>query len=81
MVESGHPDYKEGDLMWGVVGWEEYSVVTPIPDMHFKIQNTDVLLSYYTGLLGMFSRPCSCFLVVSEKSSLLVQTLGLRQRS
>ncbi|CAF1781902.1 hypothetical protein HID58_088929 [Brassica napus] len=53
VIESGHPDYKEGDLMWGVVGWEEYSVVTPIPDMHFKIQHTDVPLSYYTGLLGM----------------------------
>ncbi|KAL0735704.1 hypothetical protein Bca4012_011914 [Brassica carinata] len=53
VIESGRPDYKEGDLMWGIVGWEEYSVVTPIPDMHFKIDHTDVPLSYYTGLLGM----------------------------
>ena len=72
MIESGHPDYKQGDMLWGIVGWEEYSVVTPIPDMHFKIQHTDVPLSYYTGLLGMLSRPCSWFcarnhLVVSEK--------------
>lgn len=53
VIESGHPDYKKGDLLWGIVGWEEYSVVTPIPDMHFKIHDTDVPLSYYTGLLGM----------------------------
>lgn len=51
MIESGHPDYKQGDMLWGIVGWEEYSVVTP--EMHFKIHDTDVPLSYYTGLLGM----------------------------
>lgn len=59
MIESGHPGYKQGDLLWGIVGWEEYSVVTP--EMHFKIHDTDVPLSYYTGLLGMLSLPCSCF--------------------
>lgn len=53
MVDSGHPDYKEGDLLWGAVGWEEYSVITPIPNLHFKIHHTDVPLSHYTGLLGM----------------------------
>ncbi|CAN6806126.1 unnamed protein product [Brassica oleracea] len=51
VIESGHPDYKQGDMLWGIVGWEEYSVVTP--EMHFKIHDTDVPLSYYTGLLGM----------------------------
>jgi 2-alkenal reductase len=53
VIESGHPDYKKGDLLWGIVGWEEYSVITPMAHMHFKIQHTDVPLSYYTGLLGM----------------------------
>lgn len=52
-MDSGHPDYKEGDLIWGAVGWEEYSVITPIPNLHFKIHHTDFPLSYYTGLLGM----------------------------
>lgn len=55
VIDSGHPDYKKGDLLWGVVGWEEYSVITP-DFSHFKIQHTDVPLSYYTGLLGMLSR-------------------------
>ncbi|CAE6105503.1 unnamed protein product [Arabidopsis arenosa] len=53
VIESGHPDYQKGDLLWGIVGWEEYSVITPTPQVHFKIQHTDVPLSYYTGLLGM----------------------------
>jgi len=60
VIESGHPDYKKGDLLWGIVGWEEYSVITPMTHMHFKIQHTDIPLSYYTGLLGMLiniSRP------------------------
>ncbi|CAH8316850.1 unnamed protein product [Eruca vesicaria subsp. sativa] len=52
VMDSGHPDYKEGDLLWGAVGWEEYSVITPIPNLHFKIHHTDVPLSHYTGLLG-----------------------------
>ncbi|KAG2305041.1 hypothetical protein Bca52824_033692 [Brassica carinata] len=53
VMDSGHPAYKEGDLLWGAVGWEEYSAITPIPNLHFKIHQTDVPLSHYTGLLGM----------------------------
>ncbi|CAA7051551.1 unnamed protein product [Microthlaspi erraticum] len=53
VMDSGHQDYKEGDLIWGAVGWEEYSVITPIPNLHFKIHHKDFPLSYYTGLLGM----------------------------
>ncbi|KAJ1399395.1 Polyketide synthase, enoylreductase domain [Sesbania bispinosa] len=50
--ESGHPDYKEGDLVWGFTKWEEYSLV-PSAQILFKIEHTDVPLSYYTGILGM----------------------------
>ncbi|XP_024008135.1 NADPH-dependent oxidoreductase 2-alkenal reductase isoform X3 [Eutrema salsugineum] len=53
VIDSGHPDYKKGDLLWGLVGWEEYTVITLTPYSHFKIHHTDVPLSYYTGLLGM----------------------------
>lgn len=52
-IDSGHPNYKTGDLLWGRVGWEEYSVITPTPSSHFKIHHTDVPLSFYTGLLGI----------------------------
>ncbi|XP_021800366.1 2-alkenal reductase (NADP(+)-dependent)-like [Prunus avium] len=52
VLDSGHPEFKEGDLVWGTTGWEEYSLITE-PEHFFKIHHTDVPLSYYTGLLGM----------------------------
>ncbi|KAJ6908795.1 hypothetical protein NC651_019003 [Populus alba x Populus x berolinensis] len=53
VVDSGHPDFKKGDLVWGRrVGWEEYSLVTT-PECLTKILHIDVPLSYYTGILGM----------------------------
>lgn len=54
VLESGNPDYKEGDLVWGFSKWEEYSLV-PSTQILFKIEHTDVPLSYYTGILGMYS--------------------------
>ncbi|XP_077225305.1 2-alkenal reductase (NADP(+)-dependent)-like [Tasmannia lanceolata] len=57
VIDSGHPDFKKGDLVWGVTGWEEYSLLTltdgDILATLIKIKYTDVPLSYYTGLLGM----------------------------
>uniref|UniRef100_A0A2N9GZ42 Enoyl reductase (ER) domain-containing protein n=1 Tax=Fagus sylvatica TaxID=28930 RepID=A0A2N9GZ42_FAGSY len=52
VLDSGHPNFKKGDLIWGTTGWEEYSVITGLEGF-FKIQHTDVPLSYYTGILGM----------------------------
>ncbi|XP_044500523.1 2-alkenal reductase (NADP(+)-dependent)-like [Mangifera indica] len=52
VVDSGNPEFKKGDLVWGTVGWEEYSVIKN-PQSLFKIRHTDVPLSYYTGILGM----------------------------
>ncbi|KAF3967955.1 hypothetical protein CMV_008106 [Castanea mollissima] len=52
VLDSGHPNFKKGDLIWGTTGWEEYSVITELEGL-FKIQHTDVPLSYYTGILGM----------------------------
>ncbi|XP_059443490.1 2-alkenal reductase (NADP(+)-dependent)-like [Corylus avellana] len=52
VLDSGHPDFKKGDLVWGITGWEEYSLITATESL-FKIHNTDVPLSYYTGILGM----------------------------
>ncbi|XP_058008351.1 2-alkenal reductase (NADP(+)-dependent) [Hevea brasiliensis] len=50
--DSGHPDMKKGDLVWGLTNWEEYSLIIA-PESFFKVFHTDVPLSYYTGLLGM----------------------------
>ncbi|XP_059447509.1 2-alkenal reductase (NADP(+)-dependent)-like [Corylus avellana] len=52
VLDSAHPKFKQGDLVWGVTGWEEYSLITQT-DYLFKIEHTDVPLSYYTGILGM----------------------------
>ena len=57
VVESAHPEYKKGDLLWGTTGWEEYSVITITePQQLFKIHHTSthVPLSYYTGILGTY---------------------------
>ncbi|PON50580.1 Alcohol dehydrogenase superfamily, zinc-type [Trema orientale] len=52
VLASGHPDFREGDLVWGITTWEEYSLITRTESL-FKIHHTDVPLSYYTGILGM----------------------------
>ncbi|XP_022891576.1 2-alkenal reductase (NADP(+)-dependent)-like [Olea europaea var. sylvestris] len=52
VVDSAHLNFKVGDLVWGMTGWEEYSLIKA-PETLFKIQHTDVPLSYYTGILGM----------------------------
>ncbi|KAL4193791.1 hypothetical protein AMTRI_Chr06g178670 [Amborella trichopoda] len=52
VLESGHPNFKKGDLVWGVTGWEEYSLIS-MTEYLMKITNTDVPLTYYNGLLGM----------------------------
>ncbi|KAL8482701.1 hypothetical protein ACS0TY_025659 [Phlomoides rotata] len=52
IVDSSNPDFKEGDLVWGMTGWEEYSLIKSTVGL-FKIEHTDVPLSYYTGILGM----------------------------
>ena len=54
VLDSGHPNFKKGDLIWGTTGWEEYSLITELEGF-FKIQHTDVPLSYYTGILGELS--------------------------
>lgn len=51
VLDSGHPDFKKGDLVWGITGWEEYSLIESNERL-FKIEHTDVPLSYYTGILG-----------------------------
>lgn len=54
VIDSGNPDFKIGDLVWGMTGWEEYSFITATKSL-FNIGHTDVPLSYYTGLLGKFT--------------------------
>uniref|UniRef100_K3Z7K6 Enoyl reductase (ER) domain-containing protein n=1 Tax=Setaria italica TaxID=4555 RepID=K3Z7K6_SETIT len=52
VVASGHPDFKVGDHVWGITGWEEYTLI-PNPGSLSKINHPEMPLSYYTGALGM----------------------------
>ncbi|KAK1379414.1 Double bond reductase [Heracleum sosnowskyi] len=52
VLDSKNQKFKKGDLVWGMTGWEEYSHITNADGL-FKIEHSDVPLSYYTGLLGM----------------------------
>lgn len=72
VLDSRHPNFKEGDLVWGTTAWEEYSLITT-PETLIKIEHTDVPLSYYTGILSkslplimIFSRG-SLFLMLKFK--------------
>jgi NADPH-dependent curcumin reductase CurA len=53
VISSGHQDFKAGDLVWGITGWEEYTVINN-PETLFKINHPELPLSYYTGILGEF---------------------------
>lgn len=53
VLDSAHPDFAKDDLVWGITGWEEYSLISDPKDF-FKIKHTDVPLSYYAGILGNY---------------------------
>ncbi|XP_038689512.1 NADPH-dependent oxidoreductase 2-alkenal reductase-like [Tripterygium wilfordii] len=87
VLDSKNPDFKVGDLIWGRIKWEEYSLITK-PEGFFKIQHTDVPLSYYTGILGMpgitayfgFNEVCSPkegeYVFISAASGAVGQLVG-----
>ncbi|KAL3642140.1 hypothetical protein CASFOL_012955 [Castilleja foliolosa] len=52
IVDSSNPNFKKDELIWGMTGWEEYSLIRSTEGL-FKVPTTDVPLSYYTGILGM----------------------------
>ncbi|KAG5569330.1 hypothetical protein H5410_059096 [Solanum commersonii] len=54
VLKSGDSNFQEGDIVWGMIGWEEYSIVTPTQSFLFKIHDKNVPLSYYTGILGEY---------------------------
>lgn len=53
VVKSDHPDFKEGDCVWGIGGWEEYYVVKEGKGMNKIPPMEGIPLSYFTGVLGM----------------------------
>ncbi|KAF7113736.1 hypothetical protein RHSIM_Rhsim09G0128000 [Rhododendron simsii] len=56
VVDSDNPNFKTGDLVTGITGWEEYSLIHKTEQLR-KIQQDDIPLSYYVGLLGIIPYP------------------------
>lgn len=52
VVASRHPDYAEGDLVMGMLGWQDYAL-TDGRDIRRKVQETDLPLSLSLGVLGI----------------------------
>ncbi|OMP07687.1 Alcohol dehydrogenase superfamily, zinc-type [Corchorus olitorius] len=56
VVDSDNPDFKPGDYISGLTGWEDYTLIynnTSLSQLR-KIQPDDCIpLSYHVGLLGM----------------------------
>ena len=56
IVASRHPDYRDGDIFVGSLGWQDYSVQTPVGSEFVfstrKINNPRSPLSLHLGILG-----------------------------
>lgn len=52
VLDSNHPDFKAGDIVSGLTGWEEYTFIKMHSQLR-KIKSEDLPLSYHVGLLGM----------------------------
>ncbi|KAK4840041.1 hypothetical protein QYF36_026841 [Acer negundo] len=52
VLDSTHLSFKEGDLVWGTTGWEEYSIITT-PERLFKIHYTDLPCSYHWNMVEL----------------------------
>eukprot|EP00262_Sarcandra_glabra_P008134 TRINITY_DN21360_c0_g1_i1.p1 TRINITY_DN21360_c0_g1~~TRINITY_DN21360_c0_g1_i1.p1 ORF type:complete len:359 (-),score=66.76 TRINITY_DN21360_c0_g1_i1:93-1121(-) len=52
VVDSDNPDFRVGDIVSGITGWEEYSLFLKTDQLR-KVRSEDIPLSYHIGLLGM----------------------------
>lgn len=53
VVDSRHPDYQKGDIVWGLNNWEEYSLLDDNTILLQKLKTRqDIPPSYYIGGLG-----------------------------
>nr|AXN56965.1 alkenal double bond reductase [Marchantia paleacea] len=68
VVKSNSPTYKVGDLVYGSIGWEEYSRV---PGVDYKLIDkksiNEIPLSYHIGILNMGGLTCYASLTTIGK--------------
>ncbi|PKC50461.1 hypothetical protein RhiirA1_486316, partial [Rhizophagus irregularis] len=58
VVKTNNPNYKVGDLVYGSIGWEEYSYIKPdVSALPFILVNKELLkdtpLSYHASFLKL----------------------------
>lgn len=53
MIVSDNPNMKPGDIVSGLTGWEEYSLLRESEQLRKVQPDDDIPLSYHIGLLGM----------------------------
>lgn len=52
IVESHHPEWRTGDLVVGMFGWQDFAAVDPAA-IQTKVSEDDVPLSAWLGVLGL----------------------------
>ena len=52
VMESLHADYRVGDKVMGIFGWQDYAAVNP-PQVMRKVRESDLPLSLSLGVLGL----------------------------
>jgi NADPH-dependent curcumin reductase len=52
VMESMHADYRVGDKVMGIFGWQDYAAVNP-PQVMRKVRESDLPLSLSLGVLGL----------------------------
>ncbi|KAH7573384.1 hypothetical protein JRO89_XS03G0135000 [Xanthoceras sorbifolium] len=77
VVDSGKEELKKGDLIWGMTGWEEYTIISPSDDTLFKIPNT--CMPGMTAWVGFYEVCCPKrgeYVYVSAASGAVGQLVG-----
>ncbi|XP_038879874.1 NADPH-dependent oxidoreductase 2-alkenal reductase-like [Benincasa hispida] len=52
VLASGNPDFKEGDLVIGLIHWAEYSIVKAQTNLLRKLDTLEFPLTHHIGILG-----------------------------
>ena len=52
VVNSDNPNFKPGDFVAGITGWEDYSLIRRTEQLRKITPDDDIPLSFHFGLLG-----------------------------
>lgn len=55
VIDSDDPNFKQGDIISGFTGWEEYSLLRNTEQLRRVQPDNKIPLSYHIGLLGLYT--------------------------